>query len=429
MKRIVRGRLAPWLTKIANEIGGLLERHKARFFERAGKWVDADLNAARPLSLERLQDVPHTMEQRYAILLAIAWAQEWNTDNRKGVSRTPWPAVASCKCNMADPAVSDDEHDPTNEPPGDPEISRGMRFFGLMLWADAIPKRNEPIVREMLEAVKAELAAHQERWDRKAAQQKNAEEVFRSEYEIPDDLELGDSRDAWESRANAWRKANHLGPLIRKQHNPPPSDTESLANKLSLACLTGTLDSDRVKAVCGTERINEAAAWLMRYFVGKGWTVQQVMDTDGRDLLVLAESATTIPAAPQESAKVKNDFASDEAKPVNGKVKRKKRSTAKGDARAKIIPALIAWHKYDNGRCGNFDSISAVKLASNEYADVSEGSVSGFFKVAFGGYSGYVGACNQRQTLETKLQAMNGDFATIKTVGRAVQGEGGRDDD
>jgi hypothetical protein len=73
-------------------------------------------------------------------------------------------------------------------------------------------------------------------------------------------------------------------------------------------------------------------------------------------------------------------------------------------------------------------------LKVNEFADsnhVSAGSVSGFLKDAFGDYDAYAGACQQQTRLETRLTAMNGDFAEIKTAGRnpLAAKEGYRDED
>jgi hypothetical protein len=74
--------------------------------------------------------------------------------------------------------------------------------------------------------------------------------------------------------------------------------------------------------------------------------------------------------------------------------KKPKRSTKRGDARAKIIAGLTAHHEYQEGGCGNLAAIGVRELAGE--IGVSPDSVTRFFKKEFGeerGHTGYQAAC------------------------------------
>jgi hypothetical protein len=92
---------------------------------------------------------------------------------------------------------------------------------------------------------------------------------------------------------------------------------------------------------------------------------------------------------------------------------RGKKSTVSGEARAKIIGALTAWHKYENGGCGNTTPIGVGKLA--ELAKVSKGSVTPFFNREFrdgkkGGHTVYQRQCQTPTTLIHAIMMINGDL-------------------
>jgi hypothetical protein len=88
----------------------------------------------------------------------------------------------------------------------------------------------------------------------------------------------------------------------------------------------------------------------------------------------------------------------------------KKRSTAKGDARAKIIAALTAHHKYDNGSALNLEPIGVNELART--AEVSNSTVSEFFKEQFGekGHAAYATACGDAGRLVGCLRTLRGEW-------------------
>ena len=67
--------------------------------------------------------------------------------------------------------------------------------------------------------------------------------------------------------------------------------------------------------------------------------------------------------------------------------KNPKRSTTKGEAKAKLVAALTKHHEYAEGGCLNQEPISVRKLAKK--ADVGIASASRFFKNVFKGHKKY----------------------------------------
>ena len=91
-----------------------------------------------------------------------------------------------------------------------------------------------------------------------------------------------------------------------------------------------------------------------------------------------------------------------------------KRSTAKGDAEAKIIGALTAHHGYSNGGCSNFAPIGVNELARK--AEVGAASVNRFFDKQFNGgkkegHKQYGRLCHSQSGLVTAIKLLNGEFS------------------
>ncbi len=102
-------------------------------------------------------------------------------------------------------------------------------------------------------------------------------------------------------------------------------------------------------------------------------------------------------------------FADSQEKDVQTKKgTRKKRSTEKGDARAKIIAALTLHHKYEAGSCLNQDPISVRELARK--AEVAVSSVSEFLQKQFESHSKYKHVCRDVQKLIASLKLLNGEY-------------------
>ncbi|MGD9719890.1 MAG: hypothetical protein AB7O59_01595 [Pirellulales bacterium] len=114
-------------------------------------------------------------------------------------------------------------------------------------------------------------------------------------------------------------------------------------------------------------------------------------------------------------------------------VKRKsKRSTERGEGRAKLIGALTKHHKYADGSCLNLEPIGNNELA--RLAEVSESTASAFFNNEFnqgetGGHTVYRALCRDQGRLADSLKVLNGEFSPHHLYGRTPPGEHERDDD
>jgi hypothetical protein len=85
-----------------------------------------------------------------------------------------------------------------------------------------------------------------------------------------------------------------------------------------------------------------------------------------------------------------------------------KRSTERGEGRAKLISALTNHHKYDNGGCLNLAPVGNNQLA--RLAGVVKRTASAFFEREFKGHANYRALCNDAHRLVAALKALNGEF-------------------
>ncbi len=114
------------------------------------------------------------------------------------------------------------------------------------------------------------------------------------------------------------------------------------------------------------------------------------------------------------------------------KTVKSKRSTEKGEGRAKLIAALTKHHRYADGGCLNLDPIGNNELA--RLAEVSESTASAFFNNEFnqgetGGYATYRVICRDSSRLADSLKVLNGEFSPHNLYGRTPPGEREPDDD
>jgi hypothetical protein len=107
--------------------------------------------------------------------------------------------------------------------------------------------------------------------------------------------------------------------------------------------------------------------------------------------------------------------------------KRPKRSTQKGEGRAKLIAALTKHHDYADGGALNLDPIGNNALA--DLAVVDKATASAFFKKEFGGHEKYKVACRDANTLVTALKLLNGEFAPHLLFGSRPPGESDGEDE
>ncbi len=96
---------------------------------------------------------------------------------------------------------------------------------------------------------------------------------------------------------------------------------------------------------------------------------------------------------------------------------RRKRNTAQGDAKAKLIAALTKHHQYADGGCLNLEPIGNNKLA--KMAGVSASTASAFFNEKFEGYAKYKAICRNAGKLATYLKLLNDEFAPYHLLGDA----------
>jgi hypothetical protein len=96
-----------------------------------------------------------------------------------------------------------------------------------------------------------------------------------------------------------------------------------------------------------------------------------------------------------------------------------KRSTERGEGKAKLIAALTKHHKYANGSCPNREPIGNNVLA--KAAGVSPSTASAFFMKEFGGHTTYRGALSRDVgSVLAVLAMLNGEIPGRRLLGRSA---------
>jgi hypothetical protein len=88
--------------------------------------------------------------------------------------------------------------------------------------------------------------------------------------------------------------------------------------------------------------------------------------------------------------------------------KKSKRSTERGEGRAKLIAALTNHHQYAGGGCLILEPVGNNELART--AGVAKRTASAFFNKDFRGHAKYRTLCNDPPRLVAALKALNGEF-------------------
>jgi hypothetical protein len=104
-----------------------------------------------------------------------------------------------------------------------------------------------------------------------------------------------------------------------------------------------------------------------------------------------------------------------------------KRSTERGEGRAKLVAALTKHHQYADGGCLNLEPIGNNELA--RLAGVSESTASGFFNKQFDGHTKYRVICADATRLVAALKLLNQEFAPHHLFGAKPPGEDEREDE
>jgi hypothetical protein len=94
-----------------------------------------------------------------------------------------------------------------------------------------------------------------------------------------------------------------------------------------------------------------------------------------------------------------------------------KRSTERGEGRAKLIAALTKHHQYADGGCLNLNPIGNNELA--KAAGVSASTASAFFNDKFQGHTKYKALCRDAGKLTAALKLLNDEFAPYHLLGAA----------
>jgi hypothetical protein len=96
----------------------------------------------------------------------------------------------------------------------------------------------------------------------------------------------------------------------------------------------------------------------------------------------------------------------------------RKRSTERGEGRAKLIAALTKHHQYADGSCLNLEHIGNNELA--KAAGVSPSTASVFFNDKFSGHTKYKVMCRSAGKLAAALKLLNDEFAPYHLLGAAA---------
>jgi hypothetical protein len=171
-------------------------------------------------------------------------------------------------------------------------------------------------------------------------------------------------------------------------------------------------------------------AWIIdREFPSPGWERTSV-ESWCDQMLVFCRDGQQLARLEQEFALLTRFMgrAEQPAEGTHSKQTRAKRSTEKGEALAKIIAALTAYHEYDSGHVGNWAPVGLRHL--KRLSDTSNGSVSDFFNSEFSGHKEYKIMCHRDRTgLERKLRGFNGDWQDDILYGATPPDEDTSDDE
>jgi hypothetical protein len=129
------------------------------------------------------------------------------------------------------------------------------------------------------------------------------------------------------------------------------------------------------------------------------------------------KDATPPPPSPSSAmADAPEDQHNAEAAVTPPRTAAKKRSTERGEGRAKLIAALTKHHQYADRSCLNLEPIGSNELAAA--AGVSPSTASAFFTHEFGGHSRYRAVCKDAGQLIASLKLLNNEFSPYNLYGR-----------
>ncbi len=142
---------------------------------------------------------------------------------------------------------------------------------------------------------------------------------------------------------------------------------------------------------------------------GSEWTLLRQLLAQGLDgkvlLSRLRERSQTVGAALERLV------------PAPAPAPGRKRSTERGEGRAKLIAALTKHHRYADGSCLNQGPIGNNELA--RAAGVSASTASAFFNDKFQGHTKYKALCRDAGKLAAALKLLNDEFSPHVLLGDA----------
>lgn len=111
---------------------------------------------------------------------------------------------------------------------------------------------------------------------------------------------------------------------------------------------------------------------------------------------------------------------------IQTNTRKRKRSTERGEGRAKLIAALSKHHKYSDKGALNFEPIGNNELA--RLAGVSESTASAFFEKEFKGHAKYRAMCANKDSLLASLKLLNQEFSPHILFGALPPNESDEED-
>jgi hypothetical protein len=121
------------------------------------------------------------------------------------------------------------------------------------------------------------------------------------------------------------------------------------------------------------------------------------------------------------------ETAGQSAAPAAHAAKKVKRSTERGEGRAKLIAALTKHHQYADDGCLNPEPIGNNALA--KAAGVAPSTASSFFEAQFRGHTKYSTLCQDTSKLAAALKLLNGEYSPHLLYGRRPADEDYRHDE
>ncbi|TWU28410.1 hypothetical protein [Bythopirellula polymerisocia] len=202
---------------------------------------------------------------------------------------------------------------------------------------------------------------------------------------------------------------------LRDAIESPPEGFEAVAEQLLKACQLARI----LPLMDGWDLLDQWPSLNQIAFDGHIAVTEAVKAKRLEDPWAFLDRPPASDAEPAADADQQNP-----AKPIQTK---SKRSTERGEGRAKLIAALTKYHKYADDGCLNLEPAGSNELA--RLAGVSVSTASAFFSKEFGGHTKYRAICADATSLIAGLKLLNQEFSPHDLYGGKPPGEVEREDD